>query len=238
MKARDTRKIWRYDDMSSGSSPTRDFMNPSRDSAKKVWSLNSDLDGMLRKSMIDDVIETSISAILTNAIDSMKWGYPPNSNFDQGDSNNHEYNKKKDDARDDYSTLKDVIDQYKELSKQHKDLKDTKGFYPRVNVVKKDNILVIEAAIPGYVKEDISVEIKDGFLILRGSASSDEDRSANHTYICREIKRSKFQRSFMLPANLELSAVEASFSNGILEVRIPYKNIDASSKTVSNIQIR
>jgi HSP20 family protein len=226
----------RYNDMGSSGSSNTTFDGPNASSLKKTWSLNTELDGMLRNSMIDDIVETSISSALANALDSITWGYPPSSNFDQGDSKNNVFNKK--DVENDYSALKDVINQYRELSKQHKDLKDTKGFYPRVNVIRKDKELVIEAAIPGYTKEDISVEIKDGFLILRGSASSDEDRAAGYTYICREIKRSKFQRSFMLPDNLELSAVEAAFLNGMLEVRIPYKNVDANSKSVSNIQIR
>jgi HSP20 family molecular chaperone IbpA len=243
-----TRRIWRYGDHTSKDTSSKGFTVPESSSSKKFWSLNTELDNMLHRSTIDDIVETSVSSILANAIDSMSWGYPPssndinwgyppNSNHNQGESNNNS-NTKKNDLQNDPSALKDIVDKYKELSRQHRDLKDTRGFYPRVNVIKKDSNMLIEAAIPGYVKEDISIEVKNGFLILRGSASSNEECNPSHTYICREIKRSKFQRSFMLPDNLELSAIEASFSNGILEISIPYKKIDENNKNVSNIKIR
>jgi len=104
-------------------------------------------------------------------------------------------------------------------------LKDSevKGTYPKINFIDNGDHFLLEAAIPGYQKEDVNIEIKDNTIIIRGKASSESDPGGKGAYLWREIKRSKFQRSFILPENLELSAIDASVNAGILTIKLPVK---------------
>jgi HSP20 family molecular chaperone IbpA len=110
---------------------------------------------------------------------------------------------------------------------------DIKGTYPKVNFIDNIDHFLLEAAIPGYHKEDVNIEIKDNTLIIRGKASSETDPGSKGTYLWREIKRSKFQRSFILPENLEISAIEASVNAGILSIKFPVKTpVTKKSNTI------
>lgn len=104
-------------------------------------------------------------------------------------------------------------------------LKDSeiKGSYPKVNLIDNGDHFLLEAAIPGYKKEDVALEIKDGVLTIRGRASTETDPGSKGVYLWREVKRSKFQRSFSLPENLNHQDTQASIEAGILSIKIPVK---------------
>jgi HSP20 family protein len=95
-----------------------------------------------------------------------------------------------------------------------------RGSYPKVNVVDAENEIVIEAAVPGLSKEDISLEIKDDILTISGNSNQNSNYS-NESFVRREIKRSKFQRSFALGENLNKDNVRASCLDGVLTLRVP-----------------
>jgi len=100
---------------------------------------------------------------------------------------------------------------------------EIKGTYPKINFIDNVDHFLLEAAIPGYRREDVSIEVKENTLIIRGQTSTDTDPGSKGNYLWREIKRSKFQRSFILPDGLELSAIDASVNSGILSIKIPVK---------------
>ena len=78
----------------------------------------------------------------------------------------------------------------------------------------------IEAAIPGMEKDDISVEVSDGILTIKGESNQRSDVDDSQ-YVKREVKRSAFARSFTLGENLEQTEISASFNNGMLILTIP-----------------
>ena len=96
----------------------------------------------------------------------------------------------------------------------------SQGSYPKCNVVNFDNKVEIEAAIPGMGKEDISVEISDCILTIKGESNQRSDVDDSQ-YVKREVKRSAFARSFTLGENLEQTEISASFNNGMLILTIP-----------------
>ena len=96
----------------------------------------------------------------------------------------------------------------------------TKGSYPKVNVINYENTVLIDAAIPGMSKEDVSVEITDGILTIQGTSNQNR-RVEDSQYLKREIKRSSFRRSFTLSDNLDTENISAKFDNGILTLEIP-----------------
>jgi HSP20 family protein len=96
----------------------------------------------------------------------------------------------------------------------------SQGSYPKCNVVNFDDKVEIEAAIPGLTRNDITVEVSDGVLVIKGESNQREDIS-DAQYVKREVKRSAFARSFTLDENLNQDEITAVFDNGMLILSIP-----------------
>ncbi|HET7009144.1 MAG TPA: Hsp20/alpha crystallin family protein [Anaerolineales bacterium] len=75
------------------------------------------------------------------------------------------------------------------------------------------------ASIPGFKPDEVSIEVENDVLTLRGKAASDED--GQREYLVREIGMPDFERRLRLPATVDASKAEASIENGLLKVRIP-----------------
>jgi len=84
--------------------------------------------------------------------------------------------------------------------------------------------LIIEAAIPGLTKDDISIDVKEGILSISGSSVNADKESKPVEYMYREIKKSSFQRSFSLSDRLDQTSTSARVDNGILTISIPFLN--------------
>ena len=105
-----------------------------------------------------------------------------------------------------------------------------------VNVINNDNSVLIEAAIPGMRREDVSVEVAEGVLTIQGTSNQHEDIKDGQ-YVKREIKRSAFQRSFRLGDNLDESQIKGNYDNGILTLTIPKVVPTEEERTVRKIEI-
>ena len=94
------------------------------------------------------------------------------------------------------------------------------GSYPKVNVLDTDQAVVIEAAIPGMNKEDITLKIDNEILTISGASNQNADYEGA-TFVRREIKKTKFERSFALSDNIDNEAITAHCENGILRLTLP-----------------
>lgn len=97
----------------------------------------------------------------------------------------------------------------------------SKGAYPRVNVIAYPDRVEFTAELAGMTKEDVNIELKDNCLTISGHTKADQP-SEEAIFILRELKRSKFSRSFTLHENLDAENTKASFENGVLSIKIPY----------------
>tara|TARA_B100000579_G_C22825292_1_gene852761 strand:- start:1293 stop:1751 length:459 start_codon:yes stop_codon:yes gene_type:complete len=112
-----------------------------------------------------------------------------------------------------------------------------KGSYPKCNVFSFNNMLVIEAAIPGLTKKQLNIDVKDNILSISGTSNnSDEDKKVEYLY--REIKKSSFQRSFSLSESLDQSKISAKVDNGVLRIEMPFINPQAEESEVLNVEIK
>ena len=85
--------------------------------------------------------------------------------------------------------------------------------YPPHNVVKVDDEnFIIELAVAGFSEEDISVEVKDGILLVKAESSSKDNREYAH----KGISSRKFEKSFRLSEFVVIDG--ADLKNGILVV--------------------
>lgn len=107
--------------------------------------------------------------------------------------------------------------------------------FPKFNVIKNENYVLLEAAVPGYKREDIKVEIKDQKLIVSSKQKTSEDKPLE--YLLKEFSSSDFSRTILLPENLDLSTVSATIDSGILSVRLSIKQPVKSTGNVINVDI-
>ena len=92
--------------------------------------------------------------------------------------------------------------------------------YPKVNVYEYDNKISVIAEIPGIDKKNLTVEVEDNILTIKGNKHGFmEDTDA--TVLRKELKHSAFERKFTLGESLDGEDIKASFKDGLLSVEIP-----------------
>ena len=93
-------------------------------------------------------------------------------------------------------------------------------WHPAVDVLESKDSYLVRAELPGMKKEDIKVEVKDGTLVLSGESKS-EKPAEGVEYRHVERVAAKFWRSFSLPETAKQDGIEATYKDGILEIRVP-----------------
>jgi HSP20 family protein len=99
---------------------------------------------------------------------------------------------------------------------------------PTMDFFEKDGKYILTSELPGMAKEDVSVTIDNGVLIVTGKKeSSKQEEGAN--YYLKESSYGSFSRSIRLPGEIEEEGVEAKFKDGVLTIEMPHKK-EASKK--------
>ena len=94
------------------------------------------------------------------------------------------------------------------------------SFRPAVDVAEEKDAFVVRAELAGVAKENINVEVKDNHLVLSGKKESVEyGEEGKYRHV--ESRYGSFSRTFELPRNVKADAIEASFKDGALTLRIP-----------------
>lgn len=91
---------------------------------------------------------------------------------------------------------------------------------PKVDIIDRDNELVLKAQIPGVKKEDLNLTVTDNMVTLEGT-SSHEEKEERDNYYRRECARGSFTRSIPLPCDVESAKATATFEDGMLELHLP-----------------
>ena len=80
---------------------------------------------------------------------------------------------------------------------------------------------LMEAELPGFDKEDIQLDLKDGFLTIKAQHKEDQDqKDAQGSYIRRERRLGTFARAFDI-SGIDEAGITASYTNGILSLPLP-----------------
>jgi HSP20 family protein len=91
---------------------------------------------------------------------------------------------------------------------------------PPVDIYETDDALVLKAELPGVSKDDVSIEVHQNTLILRGQRTHEAEVKDEH-YHRVERAYGTFQRSFVLPAIVDQDKVQATYKDGVLELHLP-----------------
>lgn len=91
----------------------------------------------------------------------------------------------------------------------------------RTDIRDTGDSFVLEAELPGFNKEDITLDLKDNILTISAVHSENgETKENNGTYIRRERRYGSFRRSFDV-TGIEASAITAAYHSGVLAVTLP-----------------
>jgi HSP20 family protein len=91
---------------------------------------------------------------------------------------------------------------------------------PRVDVINRDEEVLVKAELPGVKREDLTVELTGNLLTIRGEQHH-EERKEEGDLVRTEIMRGAFSRTMTMPAGLDGEHVKAEFKDGMLEVHLP-----------------
>src|SRR6266851_1322453 len=84
----------------------------------------------------------------------------------------------------------------------------------------EDGTYVIQFALPGVDPKAVEVSVMDSLLTIKGERKANHD-STGKEYFVHEVTYGAFQRSVTLPEGVDAAHVEATYVNGMLEVRVP-----------------
>lgn len=109
---------------------------------------------------------------------------------------------------------------FEEMSRSFWDNNNVSAF--RTDITEKDDKYILEADLPGFKKEDISVDIdKDCLTITAEHKSEDKEENAD-SYIRRERYYGSYTRSFNVKG-IDTEAITAAYNDGVLTLTMPKK---------------
>ena len=95
----------------------------------------------------------------------------------------------------------------------------------KTDIREHDDGYEIDIDLPGFKKDEINVELDDGYLTISAEKSLDKDEEKKHgRYIRRERYAGALQRSFYVGKALTEEDIRAKYENGILTLDIPKKD--------------
>lgn len=88
-----------------------------------------------------------------------------------------------------------------------------------VNVMVEDDAFTVKALVPGLNADDLSIEILNNTVAIRGEFPAEQGENAR--YLASELPVGRFARVINLPVDVEAGKVEANIKDGVLTLRIP-----------------
>lgn len=137
-----------------------------------------------------------------------------------------------------YPSLRDEMDRLFDVafpalsSLQHDGLfGDWQGEFP-VDFYQDKDAFTLRAELPGFRKEDISLEAADGILTITGHQKTETKSDKKDKEAATTTQERRVSRAISLPENLNLDKIQASYENGVLTVTLP-KREEAKPKQIA-----
>ena len=96
------------------------------------------------------------------------------------------------------------------------------------DIKENDNNYELTMNLPGVKKEDVTAELKDGYLTIHATSNQNKDeKDEDGKYIRRERYSGSCNRSFYVGDAITEEDIKANFENGTLKMLIPKKEAKA-----------
>jgi HSP20 family protein len=103
---------------------------------------------------------------------------------------------------------------------------------PDVEMFRRDTAIVVRADVPGMSRNDLTIEITDGQLVLRGERKHEKEEK-KEGYYRAERTYGTFYRTLPLPDGVKVEEAKAAIKDGVLEVTIPAPKIEETKRTLT-----
>lgn len=109
----------------------------------------------------------------------------------------------------------------------------------KTDIKESEEGFTVEMDLPGFCREDISVELKDGYLTVTATAKKAEENTSDkkEKYVQKERFHATCNRSFYVGDNMKQEDIKAKFENGVLTLQVPKKEEIPEEQTKKFITI-
>ncbi len=109
----------------------------------------------------------------------------------------------------------------------------------QTDIKESEEGFTVEMDLPGFCREDISAELKDGYLTVTATAKKAEENTSDkkEKYVQKERFHATCNRSFYVGDNMKQEDIKAKFENGVLTLQVPKKEEIPEEQTKKFITI-
>jgi HSP20 family protein len=111
------------------------------------------------------------------------------------------------------------LQQKQEMVQKGEPTKPVKHFIPAVDIYEDDKAITVEAEMPGVSKDDISIDLKDGTLTIKGTIAGISGPPKE--FLLKEYETGLYFRRFNVSEKIDQEKIGASTKNGILTISLP-----------------
>jgi len=109
--------------------------------------------------------------------------------------------------------------------------------FMKTDIKEKKDKYVIEMDLPGFEKENIKLELNNGYLTITGKQENNIDEE-EEKYVHKERFYGECTRSFFVGDNIKEEDIDAEFKNGMLKIDIPKKGEQKEISETKQIEIK
>lgn len=101
---------------------------------------------------------------------------------------------------------------------------------PSLDISETKDKVFVKIELPGLTGKDLSVNLMGDVLTIKGEKKKEKEEKDEHHYYVERYEGS-FERSFRLPATIQVEKIEAAFDKGVLKITLP-KTEEAKKKGI------
>lgn len=106
------------------------------------------------------------------------------------------------------------------IDKFFEDFRQPTNLSRHLDIYKKDNAYFLELDLPGFKKEEISIDFKEDVLTIEAKHVEEEKSEENKEYIYQSCRSNDMKRQIRF-SGIDVDKVEASFESGVLKMTLP-----------------
>ncbi|MCU0430018.1 MAG: Hsp20/alpha crystallin family protein [Cytophagaceae bacterium] len=105
------------------------------------------------------------------------------------------------------------------------------NYLPSVDIAENETHYFLHLSLAGVRKEDVKIELEDGKIIISGEKKLQREENGKK-YHKIESHYGSFTRSFYLPDNVNVQQIEANFTDGVLDIKLPKAEIKTNKTSI------
>ncbi len=112
------------------------------------------------------------------------------------------------------------------------------GWKPFTDIYHENGDLVVRAELPGIDRETgLDIDVEDNVLHIKGEKREEKEVSEDNRYV-KECQYGSFRRDVVLPEGVDVEAIQATYEDGVLMVRMPLPAVGSPEKPKVKIEVK